>query len=303
MPESRVLLSVSWADSTPFLRLRDDDEPVSRLEPVAGLALNFRTSKETERVCVGHIPFRSSRGVYHDCLKAPQAGSRTCERCGIVEATFASNLHHAHTRGMAELDPAIREHLQQPNRLYLAIFRDGSLKVGTSTLNRSQKRLEEQGAWMARYVAQTDDGIIVRRLEDEVTEQLGLGQAVAATRKVKGMVSPRSDVELASMLDDAAAAVAPIVRRSDDPRVAAFDEEWRHPMADHPATERVHRYPIKLADGSHDLEIVTAVGRVVLARRPGSDDVFALDPAPLFGLKLPLGNYGSDEIVIQDSLF
>ena len=282
--------------------------------PAAGLRLNYRLVGEPTRRCIGHVPFRSAGAAgggadYHDCVRAPQAGSRTCERCGIVEATFASNLHHAHTRGTAELDPAVVDHLQQPNRLYLAAFRDGSVKVGTSTLSRTQKRLEEQGAWMALLVAETSNGIAVRSLEDMVTEVWSLPQAVNARRKIKGLIDPLPDTELDARLRTAARDVASLMERVPDDRVrplAVGDDpgtEWRHPMADHPALANVLAYPLTLTSGNHDLEVVTAVGRALLVRRSSGADVFAIDPAPLYGIELDMGDYGSDEIAIQDSLF
>lgn len=307
MAERAVLLGVVWRDGEPKIRIRYDDEPVSVLADAASLRLNYQLPQTVSRVCIGHVPFRSGRGDYHDCRRPPSEGKRTCEQCSIVEATFASNLHHAHTRGSAELDPSIRDHLQQPNRLYLAAFRDGSLKVGTSTLRRTDQRLSEQGAWIARLVAETTDGIAVRSLEDMATEVWALPQAINASRKLKGLVTPRPDDDLNASLDEAAMQIAQLMERAPDARVAALGdvggERWRHPNADHPALRSPLRYPLKLAQGRHDLEVITALGRLLLVGRPAGDDVFVIDPAQLFGIQLDLGDYGSDEIAIQDSLF
>ena len=38
-------------------------------------------------------------------------------------------------------------------------------------------------------------------------------------------------------------------------------------------------------------------------KRADGDDVFVIDPSPLFGVRLDIGEFGSDEITIQDSLF
>ena len=53
----------------------------------------------------------------------------------------------------------------------------------------------------------------------------------------------------------------------------------------------------------HDLKLITAIGRHGLARRPSGTDVFIFDPKPLLGIWPDIGDYGSDEIAIQDSLF
>jgi len=299
-----MVLGVVWQDHLPYLRVRLSPEAGSELVPVVGQALGYRIEGEPGRTCLGYVPFRSGGGDYHDCRKAPQAGSRRCERCNIVEATFASNLHHAHTRGSAELDPSIQRHLEQPNRLYLAAFRDGSVKIGTSTLTRSQRRLEEQGAWLATFVAETVNGRVVRHLEDAVTEQLGLAQSVSAVRKLRGLVNPVGDATLRATLDEFAESVEThVISRELASTVTSLAEPWRHPMADHEALDGAIEYPLRVLRGSHDLELITAVGRHLVARRPGGADTFVFDPQPLFGVWLELGDYGSDEIAIQDSLF
>lgn len=300
----QMIVAVAWQDHGPHLRLRHAKDLPSQLVPVAGQQLSYQIRGEPNRTCLGHVPFRSGGGDYYDCSRPPRDGSRICERCAIVEATFASNLHHAHTRGSSELDPAIQKHLAQPNRLYLAAFRDGSIKVGTSTLMRSERRLEEQGAWMATFVAETSNGRLVRHIEDAVTEELGLPQAVSATRKLRGLIDPIDDDALASELDNWATNVdTHIVSRQREGSASPLNERWRHPMADHPAVAEAIAYPLPLQRGRHDLELITAVGRHLIARRPGGTDVFAFDPLPLFGIWLDLGDYGSDEIAIQDSLF
>ena len=298
-----MLLKMVWKDHLPHLRVRRALDTPSELVPVAELKLNYRLDDDVDRTCLGHVPFRTGRGDYFDCLRQPEAGSRICRHCAIVEATFASNLHHAHTRGSAELDPAISKHLNQPNRLYLAGFRDGSIKIGTSTLNRSGKRLEEQGAWMARFVAETTNGREVRHIEDAVTEYLDIPQAVSAVRKGRGLTNPIPDAALAAALDDKATQVLGVMVGKTRTEALPMNEQWRHPMSDHPAVAQAIDYPLRLIKGSHDLECITAVGRHILARRPGGDDVFVIDPAPLYGIWLDEGDYGSDEIAIQDSLF
>lgn len=304
-----TVLSTKWSDSTPWVRTRASDSSHSELRPAIGLRLNYRATPESPRVCLGHSPFRRSgdtgeKPPFYDCSKQPEPGSRRCQRCNIVEATFAANLHHAHTRGNAELDPAIREHLRQPNQLYLAAFRDGSIKIGTSTLGRQQERFEEQGAWKAHIVASTSDGIAVRDIEDRVTEELGLRQAVNASRKLAGMVDPIADQKLLGLLDRHRTAVAELIVRMGDSRVEHADVAWENPVAGDQVWRNLYKYPLKPAAGAHDLEIVAVLGRIAAVRRPGpGTDVFAVDLQELYGIELELGDFESDEIAIQDSLF
>ena len=302
-PSRRVLLGMTWADGSALVRIRDDDEPTSTLLPAAGLRLGYRAQPSSARRCVGHVPFRKAQGDYFDCSNTPQPGSRTCERCSIVEATFASNLHHAHTRGRAELDPAILDHLRQPNELYLAAFRDGSIKVGTTTAARRNKRLAEQGAWRARIVASSTDGFAVRDIEDRVTTEYDLPQSVAIGRKLDGMVTPKADDALAAQLDRHALEVGDLVERMDDIRLEAASVDWCSPSGTDTTWSSVHKYPLKLESGNHDLEVLSACGRLVAIRRPGGGDIFVADLGRLYGIELEIGDFGSDELAVQDALF
>lgn len=302
-PSRRVIIAVSWARDKPTVRLRDDEQPESRLVPIQGLRLNYRVSRSSPRYCLGYRPFRKVAVDYVDCLKTPGAGNRKCAACSVVDATFAANLHHAHKLDRAEIDPAIAEHLRQPNLLYLAAFRDGSVKVGTTTEKRRERRLTEQGAWRAVIVARADDGYLVRDLEDAVTAEIGISQSVSVARKLDGLVSPKPDESLDAALTACAAQVGGLLRSRGAGGVEPVDAAWSFPGSESPVWRSLHRYPLRLDMGTHDLEVVAACGRLVAVQRPGSADTFVADLAQLYGVELDLGDYESDELAVQDSLF
>jgi len=298
-----VVLGVSWASGEPQVRVLAGDDAVSTHVPLVGLCLNYRTSTGATRRCLGHTPFRKADATHVDCAKSPVAGTKLCRSCSASDATFASNLHHAHTLERSTIDPAVAEHLRQPNLLYLAAFRDGSIKVGTTTAKRKHKRLLEQGAWRALLVAEASDGYVVRVLEDRVTEELAIAQSVSISRKLHGMASPIVDASLGEMLERHRASVHRLVRYMNDDRLAVHTEEWVVPGVDDAAWVGLHRYPLKLSSGQHDLEVVGACGRMVAVTRPSSDDTFIADLGQLYGIELDVGDYESDELAVQDSLF
>lgn len=304
-PDVLAPIGLDWSDGEPRLRIRGRDGAASELIDLIGLRLNYRADAKTTRRCLGHVPWRSDRSGhnYVDCSSKPEDGKRLCSRCAGAEGAFAANLHHAHTRGAGEIDPAVARHLQAPNHLYLAAFRDGSIKIGTSTERRLTKRLSEQGAWMARIVARASDGYAVREIEDRVTEELDIGQTVNVTRKLRGLVNPVADSDLAADLGAAVGEVHELLDVVSDKRLAASTTAWTNPRADNPAFVRTHRYPLDLANGTHDFEVIDACGPVVALTRTGSSDVFVTSLKPLFGLTLPLGDFTSDTINLQDSLF
>lgn len=299
---SLVVTGLTWLDGSPFLRIRRDDRP-SELESLIGLRMRYSTGPHATRHCIGHKPFRDATTTWMDCDNTPLHDGRTCDRCAASDATFASQLHHAHNKGRGELDASVRAHLEQPNNLYLAAFRDGSIKVGTSTAPRLQTRLVEQGAWVAHVAANTTDGFAVRSLEDRVTVELGLPQSVSIVRKLAGLIAPRPNDELRAELQKWAGNVANLIRQSADDRVGSADTQWNSPSIDDSLFDGLHPYPLKVETGNHDLEFLGASGRVAVVTRPGTGDRFVIDVRRLYGVELTLGNAAPDELAVQDSLF
>lgn len=296
-----VVVAYSWADGRPRLRTRPPDAPSSPVD-AAGFRLHYRVDEPPIWHCPGRVPFRAGRGDYVDCLKRPQPGGRTCVDCAVAEATLAGSLHHAHVRDADELDTAVDTHLRQPNVLYLAVFGDGSVKVGTSTAGRTTKRLLEQGALAAAVVAKTDDGIVVRKIEDLVTEQLGIPQSVGVARKLKGLVSPMTRERLADRLDTATEQVHELLDRHAPTGVTSTLEPWLNAARDRLQEEKLFRYPADLRRDAHRLTIEDMVGRLAVVSGTGGDR-FVIDIGRIFGLELEIGDYDPVEVAVQDTLF
>lgn len=299
---TRVIVDFNWSGGQSHVRSFEAGAAASALQPLVGMHFNYRVYPDSYRRCLGHMPLRN-RAIWFDCRNLPDDGQRKCNRCSIADATFASNLHHAHTRGPGELDPAMKAHMDQQNVLYLAAFRDGSMKVGTSTATRANERLLEQGAWLARIVARSNDGYAVRLIEDRVTANLQIPQSVSTSRKLAGLLRPRSDERLSSQLESAAWVVAELVEASDDDRLKVEHARWQSPHADELLWTLVHRYPLHLDRGTHNFHTIGACGRIAAVQVVGVPDVMLVDLAQFLGVELTLGDYASGEIAIQDALF
>lgn len=302
-PSHRVLLGVSWAGGSPSVRVRDDASLLSQEILLVGLDLNYRVEENSLRLCLGHVPFRKGRDSYVDCVNRPADGDRKCNRCAANDATFAANLHHAHTKDPDTLDSSVARHMLQPNVAYLAAFRDGSIKIGTSTLKRQDERLTEQGAWLAKVIATSTDGIAIRALEDQVTRQLGVPQSVSARRKVAGLANPASDDLLGAKLADLGEKAHNVLTDLDDDRLKPADQLWESQASGDPIWDNVHSYGHSLRIGSHQLRVLAASGRQVAFSRAEGSDVFVADLGPLLGLELELGEFQPAPIAVQDALF
>jgi hypothetical protein len=302
------VLGVSWNGESAVFRSRASDVDTSTLAPLVGLELHYRVA-EGPRACLGHMERSDSGTRYIDCVR-PVDDGRQCERCQTVDNVLAASMHQSHRLGRGAVDPRLTGHLDQPHRLYVAGFRDGSIKVGTTAGASGGSRLVEQGAWQARYVAVAPNGFVVRDLEDLVTERLGAGQAVSVRRKLSGLVRPIADEELARRLADLADKIHDLV--ASEPHFSAVQEVdlvWANPAMSDRWWRNVIEYPLDLATGAHRLDVAGACGRIIAATRPGVDvvsaeDVFAIDFGRLFGLPLVFGDdVEPDEVQIQGALF
>lgn len=295
-------MGLTWAGGEPRLRIRAAASQASKLVPLTGARLRYQAVPDGAPRCLGHTNRSDGDAVYVDCDKPPVEG-RQCERCRTVDNVLAASMHQAHRLGRGAVDGRIAKHLDQPHRLYLAVFPDGSLKVGTSAGAVGGHRLLEQGAWLARYVALATDGFAVREIEDLVTETMGVQQAVTVARKIEGLVSPRPTSELDDVLDRAQAQTTELIEAMADPRIEPTSEPWSNPLVGDPLVKRVVRYPAALDRGTHDLTACGVVGRVVIVERPGFDERFAIDVGQLFGVQIDLGDHEADEVAVQAALF
>ena len=298
----RIMFSgILWERGMPEARIRVNSGP-SMLVPVSDLVMGFSTSNAARR-CIGHKPFRDRASAWVDCDRAPLSEGHKCDRCAANDATFASQLHHAHTRGSGELDASIQAHLAQENHLYLAAFRDGTIKVGTSTSHRLQTRLSEQGAWRASVVATASNGITVRELEAEVTAELGIVQSVSVRRKIAGLARPVTNEVLSKELSRWTKPIHCLIDDLGSEGVTPTDTEWRSPITSDPVWTSVTQYGLKLTSGNHALDFLSASGRVGAFRRPGLEDTFIADLRELYGLEVELSPVEPDELHVQDALF
>ncbi len=288
-----------WSQGAAQLRVAtaSEDEPTD--VPILGLRLCFDVPEEASRRCVGYVDRDGDGSRTVTCRRVPKQGRR-CASCQRADTAASVNMNQSHRRGRGAIDGRMVAYLEQPHRLYVAGFRDGSLKVGTAAGTSDDRRLLEQGAWLARYVGEAPDGFVVRQAEDMVTSRTGLAQGVTVARKLRGLTRPVDDDVLAGQLDEATQGAAEVARSSG---IEVTVASWSNPARSAAIWSGVLSYPATVDAGSHDLTFLGAVGRLLAAVRPGFDEVFVVDPAPLFGRAIDLGEHRPDEVALQAALF
>ncbi len=310
VPGDMTIVGLTWASATPILRVRRNTLPPAD-ELLIGFQASFHRDRLARRWCLGSSGPGSSD---EPCRELPERDRPTCTSCSVKNALFAGALHHAHQRETS--DPEMVRHLDQPNRLYLAAFRDGSIKVGTSTATRSITRLLEQGAWQARFVADARDGVTIRVIEDLVTKQCSIPQSVSMSRKVSGHAQPITDDQMTRQLEECVGLVHGLIEADREAATRAgislTNEMWRNPTASDALWDDVHEYPLDLRDGQHHLRVVGVCGSAIAFVRLSENeagevevgrDTFVVNIKPLFGHGLSAKSGAAQEVAVQDRLF
>ena len=296
------LTAINWHAEEPFLQFRVQGQESAQLMSANELELRFRVVAGRERQCIGTVE-RSEDGSTSVQCDSPAVSARQCERCQTKDNIAAANMHQAHRRGRDAIGKAMAAYLTHPHRLYVAIFRDGSTKVGTTRGVSGGNRLVEQGAWYASYLAQAHDGFFVRELEDSITEKLGIRQAVDTRKKFAGHLQPLLDQELENQLTQLANEIQKFLSKEIGAKGSLLDDQWSNPRIEDQAWTNLVSYPTVINQGAHEFTIKSMVGRLAVCNRMGFAENFLLDLQPLLTQPLETGDFEIDEFIMQDSLF
>lgn len=316
-----VLLSsgIEWpADgSTPrwALQRTDGTHADAVLEP--GTRCSFAV--EPGRWCLGRTRVDGAEDWAHVDCPDTAAAERGTQCAACLARDDARHMHDFHRSGIA---PAgLRAYLAKPQWLYVATFAHGASKIGTAGQGNKWRRLAQQGAVLASYVALAADGRIVRVLEDLVTERLGLGQAVRASAKAAGLTDPGWGGPSPSGVYDAGTLASvhrdrvERVRRllAEDPEAARLDvqpadEAFEPPPPAGPLLDAwnagdLHAYPGWLSASSHGFTVEAVLGQTLGVRLDGSERLYAADASVLKGRRVVPGEHSTTVPVAQDALF
>ena len=293
-------LKVLWENTQPFIQIYDHDSEKIRTQSLIGYSLSYQVPTPSERVCVNYGDLLQAE-KQNRCEKIVKSGKK-CDNCIREDNIFASQFHSVHKKDRSSISQKILKRMQKENILYIAGFFDGSTKVGTSASNRIQTRLLEQGAIHAVLMAETPDGITVRLLEDLITEELGIGQAVSIGKKIDGLLKPLMRDALQKELKIISRKVKDCISTSGITDIKEITSTWDNEYSAETCWDTIQKYPISLSSGNHDLKVKSVVGRVA-ALSHNSGMTLAADLNELLGITVESGKIAGDEISVQAQLF
>ena len=293
-------LKVLWENTQPFIQIYDHDSEKITLQSLIGYSLSYQVPTPSERVCVNYGDLLQAE-KQNRCEKIVKSGKK-CDNCIREDNIFASQFHSVHKKDRSSISQKILKRMQKENILYIAGFFDGSTKVGTSASNRIQTRLLEQGAIHAVLMAETPDGITVRLLEDLITEELGIGQAVSIGKKIDGLLKPLMRDALQKELKIISRKVKDCISTSGITDIKEITSTWDNEYSAETCWDTIQKYPISLSSGNHDLKVKSVVGRVA-ALSHTSGMTLAADLNELLGITVESGKIAGDEISVQAQLF
>jgi len=151
--------------------------------------------------------------------------------------------------------------------VYLAVFKDRTLKVGVSTLSRVKIRWLEQGADFAGVVSTTHGGMSARKIEDYLGHMTGITKQVRGERKASGLVQ-QLDIEQAHSI--AKEFLASNNMTSSDSSFTLEDLSGYYGLSDVDTQPRPWRFSLALRSCQHLVGDVVGVKGSLLVTRTGS---------------------------------
>lgn len=306
--EEYLCLGITWPEGVPALDLVEVSGAAHVRVPIRQRRFGFKPGT-AGRFCIGRYGFVDGTGIeLVPCPgQEPAAKGNQCELCAARdEFRFA---HHFHLGGYAP--DALKRYMAQRHWVYIASFADGGCKVGTASDCRKRSRLDEQGAVMASYLAETEDGASARLVEDSITRELEISQFKHRRSKVTALAAP---VEWATIADRHAKIVTRAVELLEGSplaaQVAIGPQPWQPPdevtrvFSERPA-EGWAIYPHDLREGAHGFHVSGALGPAVFVRTSADADAvgFIADFGSLKGFRIAPGEHVSPESIVQGTLF
>ncbi|NYI72006.1 hypothetical protein GGQ54_002566 [Naumannella cuiyingiana] len=262
-----------------------------------GARLAYRMLDEV-RWCLGR---RDAAGTDLPCPdRAPAVRGNRCERCEAADPFRWLHIVHR----SAFVDPVLREQVMRPHWLYVASFGPGLHKVGTAVDERRWRRVAEQGALVAGYVALVADGLEVRRLEDLVSAETDLGQVVRPSAKAAALAAGATpDQTRAAHTERIGAARELLASRGIE---GVVHESWQ-PDPDPAgllADRALHPFPGRVDGGTQGFGVDAVIGSAALARLDGDDQhTFVADLTTLKGRRIGPLDAATAPPAVQDGLF
>lgn len=301
-----VCLGVDWSENgQPALRMSSRQMPApSFLLPLKGI-LRFQITEPQARFCIGWFKLQGKTFTHINCQRWEVINTaKQCQQCMRLEG-FTS-VHQAH-RQPESLREDVRFYLMQPHYLYMAVFADGSLKVGTVAESRLSVRLAEQGAVAAFFIAYTTDGLIVRQVEEAVSASLSISQSLSSVRKLHALTNKVQIERLTSRLVKMVHEARVVIDRLGWVESLDMSYSWTPPasaliaFSSSPAEE----YTSSFKEGEHSLYIrgVTGTIAVFAIRNERNPTLFVADLSNLKGREVQFGDYWSPTQSVQTSLF
>ena len=293
---------------SPALRLLSVEARTCQLVPLTGLIFGFQVV-DTKRHCCGWFDLTGVQSEFVPCAKSEIVESGTqCPTCKAREGFLS--VHHAHD--VRALPKNVSNYIGRPHRVYLDVFADGTVKVGTIAESRLDVRLAEQGAFAANYVAWTSDGIWARELEDALSSNLNLKQSMSGRSKLKALESNLEASTIHASLDRASGLAQTFLRShykaNDDVKIYDSPKEWLPPECSASAFRSCPAvlYPFAVTEGEHSFRVVGVTGSILVAHESEDDgfaQAMAVDLSALRGHRITLGDYAQREIKYQATLF
>lgn len=193
--EGRAIMKVQfkgikWINNTPLFLLYDIENKKNFYEKIKR---NIYLTKYDKKYCVG----------YYDLLKHDYFGcdlihdvEKSKSQCSLCKNVTGFNMCLGCTgHNCLSNNKNAKEFCNQEHIVYIAMFGNDRLKVGTAASYRKYERIQDQGAIASMFIAKTSNGKIARLIEHTISK-MGYTLLVNSSYKIKNLLINKDTVEI-----------------------------------------------------------------------------------------------------------
>ncbi len=191
----RQFKGIKWLKNSPYFLLYDFYNKNMEIKKAIG---NVSIKKTSIKRCNGYYDLLKRK--YIPCKNFDNKIEEECYQCEICkELSGFSDCLGCNGKYCKTKSLVAKEFCNQKHIVYIALFGNDVLKVGTAAEYRKYSRIQEQGAIASMFIAITDTGKIARFLESYISS-LGYTLQVRSNYKINNLVIDKNENEVIHLL-------------------------------------------------------------------------------------------------------
>mgnify|MGYP004540715331 CR=1 FL=1 len=188
---------IKWIKNNPYFLLYDFNNKNMEIRKAIG---KVSITKTNIKKCNGYYDLLNRK--YVPCKNFDNEFKKECHQCKLCkELSGFGDCLGCNGKNCKSKSLIAKKFCNQKHIVYIALFGNDKLKVGTAAEYRKYSRILDQGAIASMFIAITDTGKTARFLENYISS-FGYSLQVRSNYKINNLVIDKSKKEIVNLLEN-----------------------------------------------------------------------------------------------------